>query len=103
LFNNIAILAHWLIKNYNLKKIAILDWDVHHGNGTQHAFYSSNSVHYCSLHQYPFFPGTGRADETGEGEGKGYTMNFPLPAGSGDKEYLESIKSWASEMELFLP
>lgn len=87
LLNNIAILARYLQKKYQLEKILILDWDVHHGNGTQHAFYSDPSVFYISTHQFPFYPGTGAAHETGEGRGKGTTLNCPLPAGSGDNIY----------------
>jgi acetoin utilization deacetylase AcuC-like enzyme len=87
LFNNIAILAKYLQKQYGLDKILILDWDVHHGNGTQHSFYEDPSVLYVSLHQYPFYPGTGAANETGEGRGKGTTLNCPMPAGAGDKDY----------------
>lgn len=87
LFNNIAILARYLQKKYGLEKIAILDWDVHHGNGTQHSFYEDPSVLYASLHQFPFYPGTGAAHEAGEGRGQGATLNCPMAAGSGDAEY----------------
>jgi acetoin utilization deacetylase AcuC-like enzyme len=66
-----------------------VDWDVHHGNGTQHAFYEDPSVFYFSTHQYPYYPGTGRADERGSGKGEGFTLNVPLPPGTGDVEYLE--------------
>jgi acetoin utilization deacetylase AcuC-like enzyme len=67
--------------------VAVLDWDVHHGNGTQNIFYRDPHVLYLSTHQYPFYPGTGAVDEIGEGEGRGTTVNVPLPAGSGDAEY----------------
>ncbi|OGW78499.1 MAG: histone deacetylase, partial [Omnitrophica bacterium GWA2_52_8] len=83
LFNNIAILARYLKKHYGLEKIMILDWDVHHGNGTQHAFEEDPSVLFVSLHQYPFYPGTGAYSETGTGKGKGATLNCPMPAGCG--------------------
>ena len=89
LFNNIAITAKYLQQKYGLKKILIVDWDVHHGNGTQHAFYEDASVFYFSIHQSPHYPGTGLMYETCKGEGEGFNMNIPLPAGSGDKEYLE--------------
>src|SRR3989338_7889865 len=79
LFNNIAILACYLQKKYHLEKILILDWDVHHGNGTQHAFETDPSVLFVSLHQYPFYPGTGAYSETGTGKGKGATLNCPMP------------------------
>ncbi len=87
LFNNVAILARYLQKQYGLDKIAIVDWDVHHGNGTQHAFESDPSVLYISTHQYPFYPGTGAASEQGEGRGKGSVINCPMPAGATDSAY----------------
>ena len=68
-----------------------MDWDVHHGNGTQDIFYDDPSVFFFSTHQWPLYPGTGRADETGEGAGAGATMNFPFPAGSGRKEILGRV------------
>lgn len=92
LFNNAAILARYLQKKHGLEKILILDWDVHHGNGTQHAFYEDPSVFYASLHQFPFYPGTGAILEKGIGRGKGTTLNCPMPAGSGDKEYEEAFQ-----------
>ena len=87
LFNNVAIAARYLQQRHGLERIAIVDWDVHHGNGTQHAFYEDASVFFFSTHQYPYYPGTGKADETGAGRGVGYTKNVPLPAGMGDAEY----------------
>lgn len=87
LFNNIAILAKYLQKKYGLEKVLILDWDAHHGNGTQHAFEEDPSVFYASLHQYPFYPGTGAWHEQGVGRGKGSTLNCPMSAGAGDKEF----------------
>jgi acetoin utilization deacetylase AcuC-like enzyme len=93
LFNNVAITARYLQERHGLERVAIVDWDVHHGNGTQHTFYEDPSVFFFSTHQYPFYPGTGKADETGSGRGKGYTMNIPLPAGTGDAEYLEIFHS----------
>jgi len=91
LFNNIAILARYLQKKHSLEKIAILDWDVHHGNGTQHTFEEDPSVFYISTHQFPFYPGTGRATENGIGRGKGATLNCPMPAGAGDWEYEQAF------------
>ncbi len=88
LFNNVAILARYLQLHHGLDKILIIDWDVHHGNGTQHIFEDDPSVFYFSTHQYPFYPGTGAATETGQGRGRGYTMNVPLPAGTGDETYI---------------
>ncbi len=88
LFNTVAILARYLQQQYGMEKILIVDWDVHHGNGTQHIFEDDPSVFYCSVHQYPLYPGTGAATETGVGRGKGYTLNMPLPPESGDETYL---------------
>jgi acetoin utilization deacetylase AcuC-like enzyme len=87
LFNNVAILARYLQKQYGLDKILILDWDVHHGNGTQHTFEEDPSVLYVSLHQYPFYPGTGAYSETGIGKGAGATLNCPMSAGATDTDY----------------
>ncbi|MFQ5681717.1 MAG: histone deacetylase [Candidatus Binatia bacterium] len=87
LFNTIAIGARHLKRHYGVKRILLMDWDVHHGNGTQDAFYQEPSLLYVSTHQYPFYPGTGAIEEAGVGEGKGYTVNIPLPAGCGDSEY----------------
>ena len=91
LFNNVAILARYLQKKHGLEKILILDWDVHHGNGTQHTFEEDPSVSYVSLHQYPFYPGTGAASETGLGRGSGATLNCPMPAGAGDDDYQQAF------------
>ncbi|MEX2523397.1 MAG: histone deacetylase [Gammaproteobacteria bacterium] len=87
LFNNVAILARYLQSRHKIGNILILDWDVHHGNGTQNAFYTDPSVLYISTHQSPYYPGTGAAGETGAGAGVGTTLNFPMPAGSSDRDY----------------
>ncbi|HEX5165214.1 MAG TPA: histone deacetylase [Thermomicrobiales bacterium] len=87
LFNNIAVAAEHALNAYGLERVAIVDWDVHHGNGTQAAFYRRPDVLFVSLHQYPFYPGSGAAAERGAGAGEGYTINIPLPAGSGDEVY----------------
>lgn len=92
LFNTVAIGAHHLKRHYGVKRILIMDWDVHHGNGTQDAFYQDPSVLYLSTHQYPFYPGTGAIGEVGVGKGEGYTVNVPLPSGCGDEEYLRVFK-----------
>jgi len=89
LFNNIAIAAKHAMNSYHLDRILIADFDVHHGNGTQEAFYIDPKVLYFSTHQYPFYPGTGDIDEVGVGEGEGTTVNVPLPAWCGDEEYLQ--------------
>ncbi len=88
LFNNVAIAARFAISNLGFKKVFIIDWDVHHGNGTQHAFYTDSDVYYSSLHQYPYYPGSGSSDETGRGEGKRFTLNFPLDPYEGDETYI---------------
>ena len=93
LLNNVAIAARYLQKKHHLERIFILDWDVHHGNGTQHLFYSDPTVFYFSTHQYPFYPGTGSERERGEGEGEGFTLNCPLPEGAGDLDILQRIET----------
>ena len=88
LFNNVAIGAHFAIKNFSLQKILIVDWDVHHGNGTQNAFYEDPRVLYFSTHRYGFFyPGTGAATEVGKGKGEGFNVNVPLSTGGSDADY----------------
>jgi acetoin utilization deacetylase AcuC-like enzyme len=79
LFNNVAIAAKYAQRKHGVKRVLIVDWDVHHGNGTQDTFYSDGSVMYFSTHRYPFYPGTGRREENGEGAGKGCIVNVPLP------------------------
>lgn len=93
LFNNIALAAHHAIENLGLERILILDWDVHHGNGTQNSFYNSDKVLFVSLHQSPLYPGTGSLSDCGVGEGLGYTLNVPLPGGQGDIEYANIFNS----------
>ncbi len=87
LFNNVALGACFAREAFGLKRILIVDWDVHHGNGTQHLFEDDPGVLFFSTHQYPLFPGTGQFTETGRGRGEGYTVNLPLPKGYGDAEY----------------
>lgn len=88
LFNNAALGAEYALKRHGLKRVLIMDYDVHHGNGTQHAFYDRSDVFYISTHRYPFYPGTGARREEGAGEGRGYTRNIPFSGGEGDHEYL---------------
>ena len=103
-FNNAALAARYAQRRHGLERALIVDWDVHHGNGTEDIFYSDPTVFYCSTHQWPLYPGTGRADETGEGAGQGTTMNFPFPAGSGRKEILGAVEnSLAPAAERFRP
>ena len=87
LFNNVAVAARWAQKELAKKRIMIVDWDLHHGNGTQHSFYDTNRVLYCSTHQYPYYPGSGAVIQTGNGVGEGFTVNVPLPGGQGDAEF----------------
>jgi acetoin utilization deacetylase AcuC-like enzyme len=95
-FNNVAIAASWLLKK-GLTRVMVVDWDLHHGNGTQDIFYKSKNLLYVSTHQYPHYPGTGSLYDMGAGEGIGYTVNAPMPAGFGDPEYLRVFD------ELILP
>jgi acetoin utilization deacetylase AcuC-like enzyme len=91
IYNNIAIGARYAQKKYGAQRVLIADWDVHHGNGTQDIFYTDGSVFFFSTHQSPWYPGTGDAGETGEGKGKGTTMNCPLPAGA-HKEIVDAFR-----------
>jgi len=88
LFNNVAVAAEHLIRKRGVRRVLIADWDVHHGNGTQNAFYSRNDVLFFSTHRSPFYPGSGSWDEIGAGEGRGHTVNVPLSAGKTDGDYL---------------
>jgi acetoin utilization deacetylase AcuC-like enzyme len=97
LFNNVAIAAEWLIHNQRAEKILIIDWDVHHGNGTQDIFYERGDVFYLSLHQWPLYPGTGREDEKGERAGKGATLNIPLPPATPEQKYLDIFQKAVEE------
>jgi acetoin utilization deacetylase AcuC-like enzyme len=87
-FANISILARYLQQHHGLAKVGIVDWDVHHGNGTQDIFYEDSSVLFISLHQFPLWPGTGRASERGRGAGEGFTINIPIAPGTSEAEYL---------------
>ncbi|MBT3226955.1 MAG: histone deacetylase [Deltaproteobacteria bacterium] len=98
-FNNVAICAEYLVRHENYQRVLIMDYDVHHGNGTQHSFESRKDVFYCSIHENPAvcYPGTGFQNETGIGEGQGYTLNVPMRSFSGDDEYLQVLE------ETFIP
>ena len=87
LFNNVAVAAHYALNHLGLQKVLIVDWDLHHGNGTQHSFYDTDKVLYFSSHQYPHYPGTGAATEQGTGAGEGFTVNVPLNGGQGDEAF----------------
>jgi acetoin utilization deacetylase AcuC-like enzyme len=92
LFNNAAVAARHLQERHGRDRVFIVDWDVHHGNGTQHLFEDDDTVFYFSTHQFPFYPGTGRREERGRGKGEGFTLNVPLPAGSGDAVYVRTFR-----------
>jgi acetoin utilization deacetylase AcuC-like enzyme len=95
IYNHAAIAAKYLKSKYSLSRVLIIDFDVHHGNGTQDIFYDDPSVFYFSIHQHPFYPGTGRPTETGMADGEGFTLNIDLPKGSGDEEF---IKGFSEEL-----
>ena len=98
LFNNVAIGARLAISELGLDRVLIVDWDVHHGNGTQDAFWTDRQVGFLSIHRWPFYPGTGAADETGSGPGLGMTVNLPVEFGTSREEYLSRFRS---ELERF--
>jgi len=104
LFNNVAIAARYVQKKYGLTRVLIVDWDVHHGNGTQHSFEDDPSVLFFSTHQYPHYPGTGRGTDRGKGTGEGFTINVPMEAGEGDEEYHAIfLKSLVPAADAFKP
>ena len=92
LFNTVAVAARYLQKRHGLRRVLIVDWDVHHGNGTQHSFEDDAEVFYFSTHQWPHYPGTGAAGQRGRGAGLGTTLNVPMPAGAGDAEYRRAFE-----------
>lgn len=103
IFNNIAITARYLQKK-GYQKIAIIDWDVHHGNGTENAFYDDDSVLFISTHQYPFYPGSGSESDTGIGNGIGYNLNIPMQRGAGESEFKKAFANQIlPKLENFLP
>jgi acetoin utilization deacetylase AcuC-like enzyme len=87
LFSNVAVAATFALRQRGLERVLILDWDVHHGNGTNDIFHASEEVLFISIHQWPFYPGTGPAQDVGSGAGRGYTVNLPVPQGAGDQEF----------------
>lgn len=104
IFNNAAIAARYARQKYGAERVAIIDWDVHHGNGTQDVFYEDGSVFYFSTHQHPWYPGTGKFDETGKGAGRNTTLNAPLPAGSGMAEVGGAFRNeFEPKMQEFKP
>jgi acetoin utilization deacetylase AcuC-like enzyme len=91
-FNTVACVAEWLREQPGIERVFIYDFDVHHGNGTQHLFEHRDDVFYASIHRYPFYPGTGAADEIGEGAGRGFTLNVPVRGGEGDAAFLRATE-----------
>ena len=89
LFNNVALAAEYTRHKHGLEKILIIDWDLHHGNGSQHSFWDSRNVLYFSTHQYPYYPGTGAAGEVGGSKAQGYTVNVPLSSGYQDDDFVQ--------------
>ena len=100
IYNNVAVGAHYLIEKYKLNKIAIIDFDVHHGNGTQDIFYDNEKVLYISIHQYPFYPGTGANNEKGKHDN---ILNIPLPAGTNSEEYMNAYEHVLKKLKEFKP
>ncbi|RKX26153.1 MAG: histone deacetylase family protein [Candidatus Zixiibacteriota bacterium] len=104
LVNHIAVAAQYALDHHKIERVAIVDFDIHHGNGTQHIFYDRDDILYISTHQYPFYPGTGSEQECGQDAGEGFTLNFPLPAGTGDKELTHIVNGkMSSRLRKFEP
>lgn len=104
ILNNVALAARHVQRRHGISRVLIIDWDVHHGNGTQDTFYADGSIFFFSVHQSPWYPGTGSAAETGAGEGQGATLNCPLPAGSGREEIFACFeKKLLPAMDKFRP
>jgi len=103
LFNNAAIAARYAQARYGAERVLIIDWDVHHGNGTQDIFYCDPSVFYLSTHQYPYYPGTGAVNETGEGKGAGTTLNIPLSEGTSAREHHQAFVDALEAIERKFP
>jgi acetoin utilization deacetylase AcuC-like enzyme len=103
LFNNAAIAARYAQAKYGVERVLIIDWDVHHGNGTQEIFWTDASVFYFSTHQYPYYPGTGARDERGAGKGEGFTLNVPLAAGTSARDHRKAFTEALQEIERKFP
>jgi acetoin utilization deacetylase AcuC-like enzyme len=91
LFNNVAVAARFALEHRGLERVMIVDWDVHHGNGTNDIFHADPAVLFVSIHQWPLYPGSGAASDAGDGGGEGFTVNLPVPSGTGDSEYTALI------------
>jgi acetoin utilization deacetylase AcuC-like enzyme len=92
LFNNVAVAARHALDAHDAERVLVLDWDVHHGNGTNAIFHASPEVLFASIHQWPFYPGTGPLDDAGSGEGEGYSINLPVPGGTGGETFLALVE-----------
>src|SRR5436309_4948113 len=103
LFNNAAIGARYAQAKYGIERVLIIDWDVHHGNGTQEIFWQDPTVFYFSTHQYPYYPGTGSSDERGGGKGEGFTLNIPLPARTPAREHRQAFADAIHDIERRFP
>src|SRR5262249_5851399 len=103
LFNNAAIAARYAQAKYGVERVLIIDWDVHHGNGTQEIFWTDPSVFYFSTHQYPYYPGTGSAGERGAHKGEGFTLNVPLPARTSAEHHRQAFHDALYEIEKKFP
>jgi acetoin utilization deacetylase AcuC-like enzyme len=103
LFNNAAIGARYAQSRYGVERVLIIDWDVHHGNGTQEIFWTDPTVFYFSTHQYPYYPGTGSADERGGGQAEGTTLNIPLPMGTPAREHRQAFTDALHQIESRFP
>jgi acetoin utilization deacetylase AcuC-like enzyme len=91
-FNNVAVAARRALDGLGVERVFVLDWDVHHGNGTNDIFHAGREVLFASIHQYPWYPGTGPLEDAGSGEGEGFSINLPVPAGSGDEVWLSLVE-----------
>jgi acetoin utilization deacetylase AcuC-like enzyme len=103
LFNSVAVAARYALESRLVSRVLIVDWDIHHGNGTQDIFYRDPDVFYLSMHQSPFYPGTGARDETGEGPGEGTTLNLPMPPGLPPERYVDQMLAGIEQAAAFDP
>jgi acetoin utilization deacetylase AcuC-like enzyme len=98
LFSNVAVAARWALDSGRARRVMVLDWDVHHGNGTEAVFHDSDDVLFVSIHEWPLYPGTGPASDVGSGHGEGYTVNLPVPGGSGDAVWVSLVAHVAAPL-----
>jgi acetoin utilization deacetylase AcuC-like enzyme len=98
LFSNVAVAARWALDSGRARRVMVLDWDVHHGNGTEAVFHATDEVLFLSIHEWPLYPGTGPASDAGSGDGEGFTVNLPVPAGSGDAAWVSLVAHVAAPL-----